>query len=301
VASLDSSSEQATTASPDCRSATQGVDVFDVATGKFDLVNGFKSAEREVRGKKRIMGPSAVSIGDGVAYVGNRATSEVCVVEAKPLKLGQCVTLPQATDGVAYVKSTKEVWVTTPRDHSLTVLDASNPHLLSLKVVVKLEGESEGYGVDDVRGRFFTNLEDKDRTVVVNLKNHRVEAIWKPECGETGPRGLAVDPARDFVIVACTDHVQVLDAGHEGTLLGRLDTGAGVDNVDYLADGRLLYVAAGRAARLTIAKVDDQGRFTIAATGSTAEGARNAVADAHCNAYVADPANARLLVFPFTP
>ena len=29
-----------------------------------------------------MMGPSAVAIGDGVAYVGDRATGEVCAVDA---------------------------------------------------------------------------------------------------------------------------------------------------------------------------------------------------------------------------
>ncbi len=280
---------------------TGSVDVLDIATAKFDRVDGFKSVEREVRGKKRIMGPSAVSIGEGIAYVGNRATSEVCAVDTRSLQLGQCIALPQATDGVEYVASTKEVWVTTPRDHSLTVLDASDPRLLRPKLVVKLEGESEGYGLDETRGRFFTNLEDTDRTVVVNLKTHRVESIWKPGCGEAGPRGLAVDAVRDFVFVACTDHVQILDAGHGGALLGRLDTGAGVDNIDYLAEKGLLYAAAGRAARLTVARVDDQGRFSVVATPATREGARNAVADAQGNAYLADSGTASLLIFPLAP
>jgi len=280
---------------------TGSVDVFDIATARFDRVDGFKSVERDTRGRKRIIGPSAVSIGEGIAYVGNRATSEVCAVDTKSLKLGQCLALAQATDGVEYVASTKEVWVTTPRDHSLTVLDASDPRLLKPKIVVKLEGESEGYGVDEIRGRFFTNLEDTDRTVVVNLKTHRVESIWKPGCGEAGPRGLTVDAVRDFVFVACTDHVQILDAGHGGALLGKLDTGAGVDNIDYLAEKALLYVAAGRAARLTIARVDDQGHFAVVATAATSDGARSVVADAQGNAYVADPGNARLLVFPLVP
>jgi DNA-binding beta-propeller fold protein YncE len=279
---------------------TGSVDVFNPTTGGFDVVLGFKTAERESHGRSRMLGPSAVAIGDDVAYIGNRATAQVCVVPTKSLKLGECLTLPQPTDGVAYVASAKEVWVTTPQDHSLTVLDASDPRLLKPKAVIKLDGNTEGYAVDGKRGLFFTNLEDKDRTVVVDIKTHQVKAVYEPQCGEAGPRGIAVDPARDFVIVACTDHVQVLDGAHEGARLGQLDTGAGVDNLDYLPSG-LLFVAAGRAARLTIAKLDDQGRLTIAATAHTADGARNAVADSKGNAYVADPINGRLLVFGAAP
>ena len=84
-----------------------------------------------------------------------------------------------------------------------------------------------------------------------------MKATWNPGCGADGPRGLAFDAAHDFVVVACTDHVQVLDAGHDGAPLGRLDTGAGVDNIDFV--GGRVYAAAGKAAQLTVAAVDDEG------------------------------------------
>ncbi|HEY5375883.1 MAG TPA: hypothetical protein VIK01_19525, partial [Polyangiaceae bacterium] len=54
--------------------------------------------------------------------------------------------------------------------------------------------------------------------------------------------------------------------------------------------------AAGKAARLTVARLEDNGQLTVTASGDTAPGARNAVADASGNAYVADPQGARLLL-----
>ncbi len=50
-----------------------------------------------------------------------------------------------------------------------------------------------------------------------------------------------------------------------------------------------------------MASVDDKGLFTVLAAGSSAEGARNAVADASGNVYVADSQGARLLVFDRAP
>jgi DNA-binding beta-propeller fold protein YncE len=243
------------------------------------------------------MGPSAVSIGDGFAYVGNRGTSEVCAVDVKTLQLGKCVKLPSAIDGVAYVASSKEVWVTAPHDGKLIVLDASKPAQLVAKTTIDLPGEPEGYAVDESRGVFFTNLEDKGGTVVIDVKSHKPRATWNAGCSADGPRGVAVDEARNFVIVACTDHVQVLDAGHDGAKLGSLDTGAGVDNIDLLAAKKLLYVAAGKAERLTIARLDDHGKLEVVATGATAPGARNPVADDSGNVYVADSQASRILSF----
>jgi DNA-binding beta-propeller fold protein YncE len=277
--------------------------VFDIAGGTFARVDGFKTAEREVHGKKRMMGPSAVSIGDSVAYIGDRATGEVCPVELMTLKAGKCLKLSSPGDGVAYVAAAKEVWVTTPKESTLTILDAAKPALLKPKTTIKLDGAPEGYATDEAHGLFFTNLEDKDRTVAVDIATHKPKATWSPGCGSEGPRGITVDPEKSFVFVACTDHIVVLDGAHDGAVLGKLDTGAGVDNIDWLDSKHLLYVAAGKAARLTLVHVDDQGHATVFASGATTEGARNAVADTSGNAYLTDAVNARLLTVaaPATP
>jgi DNA-binding beta-propeller fold protein YncE len=271
--------------------------VFDLATQTFKAVEGFATAERESHGKKRRMGPSAATVGDGFVYVGNRASSEVCAVDDKTLKLGNCLKLPTATDGIAYVASDKEVWVTTPRDHSLTVLDASKPDTLKPKLVIKTDGNPEGYAVDSVRGLFYTNLEDKNRTLAVNVKTHSVQATWSPGCGPDGPRGLAVDEARNLVMVACTDGVKVLDGAHDGAPVGSLEAGAGIDNIEYSDTAKVLVVAAAKAARLTVARLSDKGDLSIVATGVTPAGARNAVTDADGNVYVVDPGAARLVLF----
>lgn len=268
--------------------------VFDTAGGSFATVDGFVTAERAVHGKKRTVGPTAVAIGEGAAYVGNRATNEVCVVDVVSLKKGACTKVPAALDGVAFVADAKEVWVTQPDDESIAVLDAADATTLKTKATIKVDGAPEGYAT--ARNLFFTNLEDKDQTLVVPTDTHSVRSAWQPQCGKDGPRGIAVDGARGFVFVACTDHVAVLD-GRNGSVLARLDTGAGVDNIDWLDDRQFLYVAASKAAKLTVARFDDKGQPTVVATGVTSEGARNAVADDKGNAYVVDALSARLLVF----
>ncbi len=280
---------------PDGR--TGSVDVFDTATGMFKVVGGFKSEEREGKdkGKKRWMGPSAVSIGDGFAYIGDRASNEVCPIDLKTLKPAACVKLAARTDGVVFVAASHEVWVTTPDDSSVVVLDASTPGLLKQKTTIKVAGQPEGYAVDEARGLFFTNLEDKGQTLAIEVATRKVKWTWSPSCGSDGPQGLVYDAAHVFVIVACTDHVQVLDA-KDGHALGKLDIGADakVDNLDLVGDR--LYVAA-RSGKLTVAKIDDGGQLTITATGELAKGARNAVADDKGNVYVGDAQGAQLVIF----
>ena len=178
---------------------TGSVDVLDVASHKVTRIDGFTTRARESRGGTRVMGPSAVAIGDGVAFIGNRATAEICSIDSRKLAKIACVELTSPADGVAYVPSTKEVWVTTPRDESVTLVDASDASHLKQSFRLALSSKPEGYAVDSARGLFFTNLEDKDKTVVIDVKSRKVMKTWNTGCGSDGPRGLAYDQARRFL------------------------------------------------------------------------------------------------------
>src|SRR5215467_13514398 len=105
---------------------TGAVDVVDAATGKVRQILGFPT--REVQGPrgKRVLGPTAVSIGEGIVYIGNRGDSSVCAFDSASLTRGACGHLDSTPDGVAYVAPTAEVWVTTPGDKSNRVLDSKS-------------------------------------------------------------------------------------------------------------------------------------------------------------------------------
>lgn len=280
---------------------TGSVDVLDVASGKLTRIEGFKTAERDIRGKKRVLGPSSATVGDGVVYIGNRATSELCAIDAVKLTRGACITLTVQPDGLLYVASTKELWATAPRDKSITVLDASTPAKLKAKTKITLDGQPEGYAVDEAHGIFFTNLEDKDQTVSIDVKTHKVTATLDAKCGSAGPRGLAFDAAKGFLFVACTTSVEVMDVAHGGAIVSKLDTGEGVDNIDFLDTKRQLYVAAGKAATLTVASVDDNGILSLLGSAPTAQGTRVVVVDRDGGAYVADPMNGQVLAITPAP
>jgi DNA-binding beta-propeller fold protein YncE len=240
------------------------------------------------------MGPSAVSIGQGFAYVGNRGDGKVWAVDTKSLeKKGSSAELP-GPDGVFYVAATKEVWVTTPREKSLQVLDVKDAAAPKLAGQIKLEGEPEGYAVDDVKGVVYTNLEDKDKTLAIDAKTRKVLSTWDSGCGKDGPRGLVVDPARGLLVVACaTSGLNVLDT-KTGARKGHIDAGEGVDNIDYVK--KRVYASAGRSEKLTIADLADDGSFKPVATAQVGKGCRVVVATPDGTAYAADSLGGQLWV-----
>jgi DNA-binding beta-propeller fold protein YncE len=279
---------------------TGRVDVVDVATGKVTAVDGFPTAPSPRAGRPP-MGPSSATVGDGVIWVGNRADKKLCAIDARTHERRTCVQLASMPDGLAWVAATHELWATTPRDQTLTIVrvDGNTP---AAPATLKLEGEPEGYAVDAARGIFYTNLEDKDRTLAIDVRTRKVLASFAPGCGEEGPRGLALDAARRLLLVACTDGAVALDLAHDGRVAGRLKTGAGVDNIDYAPGRKLLYVASGKTATLTLARVGDGGALEAVATAPTATGARVVISDASGKAWVADSNGGRLIaVMPPAP
>ena len=289
-------------------SNTGSVDVIDEATDAVSQVTGFQTGEVELRGRKIKLGSTAVSIGDGVVYIGNRGDSSLCIIDAHTLERGECLQVAPpsagraaAPDGVVYVAATRELWITTgapplgiaSADKSIQVFDASDPRHLKLKTKIPLDGSAEGYAVDNQQGRFYTNIEETGNTVAIDARTHKVVAKWS--AGSHELQGLALDNARGFLFVACGDHVVSLDLGHGGKISDSITTGLGLDNIDYSLDRKVLYAAASQAATLTIADVDDHGKFHLKATVPTVRGARGVVAGKGETAYLIDPAEGRIL------
>lgn len=266
--------------------------VFVLQGGKFRTVEGFPTTKGR---NGRLLGPTSVGIGRGFAYVGNRGDSKICAVDARSLEKKGCAQLPGMPDGTFFVAPAEEVWVTTPREKSIQILDVKDAAAPRLSAKIELDGEPEGYAVDPGSGLVFTNLEDKDRTLAIDARSRKVVATFEPGCGPAGPRGLAVDAKRGLLLVACTDGVVALDA-HTGARKGRLDTGAGVDNIDYVPGRRLVYATAGRAAQLTVAELGDDGSFEPVAREKVGKGCRVVVATPDGTAYVADGGEGRLWV-----
>jgi hypothetical protein len=286
---------------------TGSVDVIDTTTDQIKRVEGFSVAQMEFNGKFRSVGPSSVAIGNGVVYIGSRADSKICTIDSRSLKLGKCIAFAPASAGLAaapdaliYIATTRELWATRgappigipAADRSIQILSASQPTNLTPAGKIPLSGSAEGYAVDNLHGRFYTNLEETGQTVAIDVRKRAVLFTWR-SCDD--PSGVAVDGKRGFVFVACSDHVIVLDTAHDGRVTGSVPTGAGVDNIDYDEDSELLYVAAAEAAQLTIAHVDDNGRPTVSALVPTTKGTRSVVAGANGRAYLIDPLGGRIL------
>src|SRR5438270_13665119 len=114
--------------------------VYVLEKGRFKTIGGF--ATKKGRGD-RLMGPSSVTVGDGAVYVGNRGDSRIWAIDPKTLEKKGSVEMPGMPDGTFWVAPTREIWVTTPRENSIQIVDSS------LKIAAKIAVDGpEGYAVD---------------------------------------------------------------------------------------------------------------------------------------------------------
>ncbi len=269
-------------------------------TGRVFVVDGTSEAIRTVQGfptreqDGRVLGPTSVAFGPGSAFIGNRADNSVCAVELQTLKRGACVILPDMPDGLAYVPSTKEVWATTPRSKSLLVLSTEKG--LAIAARVQLDGEPEGYAVDSGAGRFYTNLEDKNETLAIDVRARTVAGRWPTGCSAEGPRGMALDGRSGVLVVACTDRLVSFVLAPKPESRGSLLTGAGVDNIDLAPTSGTVFAAAGKAQLLTRGRLAKDGTLTLTGQAHTSQGVRVVVVTTSGKAFAADGAQGALWV-----
>lgn len=259
--------------------------VIAVANEKVHEIGGFATKEiRLPNGRTVVAGPSGVYVGDGVVYIGDRADNSICAVDERTLMRRNCGHIDSTPDGVAYVAPTDEVWVTSPRDDTVRILGAKT---LQQKAKLTFPGRPEGYAVDAKRNRFYTNYEDKDLTTAIDLTSHKTVAEWHPDCGPDGPHGLQIDQNTGYLYVACSTQAKVLNAGGSGEVLSSIDTGDGVDDLNYSTATHMLYVGAARAGQLTVARVNGAGELRVVAVVPTHLGERNGVVTKDGTVYMA--------------
>ena len=117
---------------------TGNVDVIDLGTGKVTPLGGFPTTPSHRPGRPN-MGPSSATVGDGVVWVGNRGDNRLCSFDSRTLEKRSCVQLSSMPDGLAYIAGTHELWATTPRDHTITIVDVKGKSP-GAPVAIKFDG-----------------------------------------------------------------------------------------------------------------------------------------------------------------
>jgi hypothetical protein len=89
-----------------------------------------------------------------------------------------------------------------------------------------------------------------------------------------------------------------MDLAHHGKILSELQSGSGVDIIDYDSNLHHLYLPGATSATMAILGVSKTGALSLIRTVPTVEGAHCVTTDHSGNSYVCDPNQGKILIFP---
>jgi len=146
------------------------------------------------------------------------------------------------------------------------------------KVVATIDlGGKPEFGVSDLHGTVFVNIEDTNTLAVFDSRSLAVTARWSlAPCDE--PTGLALDAAHKRLFVGCHNkRMMVVDAS-TGRIVASLPIGEGVDGTAFDPSTGLAYASNGDGT-LTVVHEDSPESFRVVQNVQTQRGARTLALD----------------------
>jgi DNA-binding beta-propeller fold protein YncE len=271
-------------------------------TGRLDLVDPDSLAVQSVTGFGTTAdyagghddGPTAVTEGRGLLFVTDRTTRKLSVIDTARRAIASSADLATTPDYVRYVAATDELWVTEPGASQIEVfaLAREAPFTPTPSATIAITNGPESLVIDQSHGRAYTHRWQAS-TVIIDVTTRATIAEWPNGCAAS--RGLAVDEARQHLILSCSEGtVVVLDAAGGGAKLSSIAKGSGFDVIGYSPSLHHVYAAGSACACLVALGVSSAGALSLLGRFGADSSAHCAAADDRGHAWACDPDHGRL-------
>ena len=209
----------------------------------------------------------------GVGIASNGRGGNVTIFDLKSLKKTVDVKAGSNPGAILYDPTSHYVLAFNGRSNDATVID---PTKAAVVATIPLAGKPE-FGVSDLRGHIFVNIEDKNEISEIDVLKKAVIATW-PLKGCDEPSGLAIDRKNNRLFSVCSNQVMtVLDAA-SGKLVATVAIGKRPDAAAFDPETQLIFSSNGEGT-LTVVHQDSADKYTVVQTVPTAVGARTLALD----------------------
>ena len=211
----------------------------------------------------------------GRGFTSNGGDDTVTAFDVKTLKATGKVKVGGRPDAIMFDPESHRVFTYNHGSKDATAVD---PSAMSVAGTVALEGVPEA-AVADGRGHVFVNLMDKNEVAEFDARSLKVLNRWTLGDGKR-PTGLALDREhrRLFSVCGASATMVVLDADN-GKILATLPIGRGSDGCVFDPERGLAFSSNGQDGTLTVVREEAPGKFAVAATIPTQQGARTMTLD----------------------
>lgn len=269
------------------------LDLVDTTTLNVTAVGGFSSGLFYLGGHDE--GPTSADEGDGRYYVTDRSTQLLHIVDpASGQSLGSA-HIESSPDYARYVPATHEVWITQPDAEQIEIFSVADRTAPVRVGSVHVAGGPESLVIDSTRGRAYSHLWN-GATVAMDVKARSIATQFSNGCHSS--RGIALDEPSGILFAGCYEGKLVsLDVTQGGRQVGSVESGDGVDVIDFNPSLRHVYLPGASSATLAVVGVAAGGALSILGTTASVKEAHCVTADDRGQAYLCDPQNGQLLVY----
>jgi len=202
-------------------------------------------------------------------FISNGRDTSVTIIDLKTLKfIAKVKVTGNNPDAILYDQLSHKVFTFNGRSSNSTVIDAKTNKVIG---TIKLTGKPE-FPVNDLAGKIYVNIEDKNSISVINVNTLKVEHTWSVAPGES-PSGLAIDIKNKRLFSVCENKLMVVVDYITGKVITTLKIGEGVDGVTFDPGLNRAYSSNGEGT-MTVVQEKDANTFTVLENVPTQKGAR---------------------------
>lgn len=242
--------------------------------------------------------PRSAHGGDGLVFAVDRGEDTLIAASLETKSILGSVHLAGGPDYVRYSEALREVWVTEPGRGEIEVfsLAASGAPDQASSRSIQVIGGIEGLSFDHALRRAYTQ-QGAGPLAVIDIDAHEVIARWPTGCD--GTHGIpVVDEARSLVVAGCDDtRAVVLDAAHDGRVIGSYAIDSGTSILGYSAMLGHLYLRGDPGTEVAVLDVKTDAPPVHLMSFRASNNGHGMAADPLGHVFVCDSARGRLLRF----
>ncbi|MDD4970308.1 MAG: YncE family protein [Paludibacter sp.] len=202
-------------------------------------------------------------------FISNGRDASVTIIELNTLKFIEKVKVTgENPDAIIYDPISHKVFTFNGRSSNSTVIDAKTNTVIG---TIALTGKPE-FPVNDMKGRIYVNIEDKNSISVINIKTLKVEKTFSVSPGKA-PSGLAIDIKNYLLFSVCENKKMVVVDYATGKVVTTIKIGEGVDGVSFDPGLKRIYASNGEGT-MTVVQEKNANTFTVLESFPTQKGAR---------------------------
>jgi DNA-binding beta-propeller fold protein YncE len=160
------------------------------------------------------------------------------------------------------------------RGKNATVFDTHGKVLAT----IALGGKPE-FGVSDLHGTVFVNVEDTSEIAAIDVKTNAVRARWKLAPCES-PSGLAIDRKHHRLFTVCENEIMAVVDAANGHVVTTVPTGKGTDAAAFDDERQLAFASNGQSGTLTVIHETSPDKYAVVENVATQRSARTMALDA---------------------